>query len=182
MYEDLKIIHWPDPRLLKMSKPVGAFDASLRALAERMFQLMREAKGVGLAAPQVGMNIRMFVMNHTGRPEDDRVYVNPMLSDAAGDEEDEEGCLSLPGITIKVLRSKSIHMEARDVEGNPILQDESGYIARVWQHEFDHLNGVLLTDRMGAVARMAHRRTLKELEADYLEAHPAAAAKVKVRR
>src|SRR5215211_3289943 len=98
MYEDLQIIQYPDPRLKKASLPVEKFDESLKALAARMFQLMREARGVGLAAPQVGQNVRMFVMNHTGEPADDRVYVNPELVDAEGAEEGEEGCLSLPGI------------------------------------------------------------------------------------
>lgn len=164
MYEDLRIIHYPDPRLKKRSIAVEQFDEKLKALAQRMLELMREARGVGLAAPQVGLNLRMFVMNATGNPEDDRIYVNPELYDPAGDEEGEEGCLSLPNITANVLRSKFMRMKAQDVEGNPIDQAESGYLARIWQHETDHLNGVLITDRMGMVAKMAARKTLKELE------------------
>src|SRR5690606_13355616 len=96
MYEDLRIVHYPDPRLKKRSVPVERFDENLKALAQRMLELMKEARGVGLAAPQVGLNIRLFVMNHTGNPEDDRIYVNPELYDPAGDEVGEEGCLSLP--------------------------------------------------------------------------------------
>jgi peptide deformylase len=172
MYEDLKIIFWPDPRLKKVSKPVDTFDASLKELADRMFQLMREAKGVGLAAPQVGLNIRLFVMNATGEPQDDRVYVNPVLSDGNGEEDGEEGCLSLPDIRINVLRFKELRMQAQDVEGKPIEEAADGFVARIWQHEFDHLNGTLLLDRMGAVARMAARRTLKDLEEQYREEHP----------
>ena len=172
MYDDLKIIYWPDPRLLKMSRPVIAFDPSLRALAERMFVLMRAAKGVGLAAPQVGQNIRLFVMNPTGEPADDRVYVNPILTNADGEEDGEEGCLSLPNIHVNITRSKSIHMSARDLDDKPIEQDATGYIARIWQHEYDHLNGTLLTDRMGPVARMANRKTLSDLKADYESANP----------
>jgi peptide deformylase len=167
MYEDLKIIEYPDPRLKKPSQAVEHFDPSLRALAARMLQLMREARGVGLAAPQVGQNIRLFVMNHTGDPKDDRVYVNPELSEAEGSEEAEEGCLSLPGINARVVRDKAMRMRARDLEGNDIDQKEIGYIARVWQHEFDHLNGTLITDRMGPVAKMAARKTLRELEEKY---------------
>src|SRR5688500_18874757 len=102
MYEELKIIEWPDPRLKAVSKPVEAFDEKLRSLAGRMFELMRADKGVGLAAPQVGVNIRMFVMNPTGNPEDDRVYVNPELHEPAGEEEGEEGCLSLPDIHAQI--------------------------------------------------------------------------------
>jgi len=167
MYEDLKIILYPDPRLGKMSKPVEKFDQNLKDLAARMFILMRENRGVGLAAPQIGLNIRMFIMNSTGKPEDDRVYVNPELTEPLGEEEGEEGCLSLPQINAKILRSLSIQMKARDVEGKPVSQLESGYIARIWQHEVDHLNGTLLLDRMGPVAKMANRKLLKDLEQRY---------------
>ena len=167
MYDDLQIILYPDPRLKKVSQPVEKFDESLKALAARMFQLMREHRGVGLAAPQVGQNIRLFVMNPTGDPKDDRVYVNPELTEAAGTEEAEEGCLSLPGLNARVVRDKSMRMRAKDLDGNDIDQVESGYIARVWQHEFDHLNGTLITDRMGAVAKMGARKMLRELEEKY---------------
>src|SRR6266513_1170729 len=146
MYEDLKIILYPDPRLFKRSKPVEKFDQSLKDLAARMFVLMRENRGVGLAAPQVGVNVRMFVMNSTTKPEDDRVYVNPQLSDPAGSDEAEEGCLSLPKINTTILRSDSILMKAKDLEGKPIEQLDAGYMARIWQHEVDHLNGTLLLD------------------------------------
>lgn len=167
MYEDLKIILYPDPRLLKMSKPVEKFDQNLKDLAARMFVLMRENRGVGLAAPQVGINIRMFVMNSTGKPEDDRVYINPELTEPLGEEEGEEGCLSLPQITAKILRSQSLQMKARDLDGKPFTQLETDYIARIWQHEVDHLNGTLLLDRMGPAAKMGARKTLKELEQRY---------------
>ena len=172
MFDDLKIILYPDPRLKKVSEPVRDFDERLRLLAARMFELMREAKGVGLAAPQVGHNIRLFVMNPTGESGDDRVYVNPVLSDVEGDDEAEEGCLSLPGIHIKVVRGSRARMQAQDLEGNPIEQVESGFVPRVWQHETDHLNGTLLTDRMGPVARMANRKILGELKEQYEALHP----------
>ncbi|MGE5612333.1 MAG: peptide deformylase [Bacillota bacterium] len=177
MFEDLKIVYWPDPRLLKRSKPVDVFDDSLHQLVQRMLVLMRESKGVGLAAPQVGINIRLFVMNHTGQPGDDRAYVNPVLSDQAGEEESEEGCLSLPGIHIDVLRSKVIRITAQDVDGRPVDQQDSGYLARIWQHETDHLDGILLTDRMSMGARLANRKILKDLEERYNAEHPAAAKK-----
>jgi peptide deformylase len=172
MYEDLKIILYPDPRLKKISAPVTDFDERLRALAARMFELMREAKGVGLAAPQVGENVRLFVMNATQDPADDRVYVNPVLSDFEGDEEQEEGCLSLPGIHVNVNRGKQVRMQAQDLDGRPIEEVASGFPARVWQHEFDHLNGTLLTDRMGPVAKMTHRKVLNELKEQYDLLHP----------
>ena len=166
---DLEVIHWPDPRLKKASEPVAVFNDELRTLARRMFELMREHKGVGLAAPQVGRNLRLFVMNATGEPGQDRVYVNPELSNLEGDDEAEEGCLSLPEIHVNVVRAKKATMRARDLEGNPIEEAATGFAARVWQHEFDHLNGVMLTDRMGFVDKMANRRKLKELEEKYEE-------------
>src|SRR2546421_10125317 len=129
MYEHLKILLYPDPRLMKMSKPVEKFDENLRELVARMFVLMRENRGVGLATPQVGLNLRMFVMNATGKPEDDRVYVNPELSEPLGEEEGEEGCLSLPQINARILRSLTIQMTARDLDGKPFSQLESGYVA-----------------------------------------------------
>src|SRR5690348_12502452 len=167
MPDDLKIIYYPDPRLKKISAPVAEFDQSLKDLASQMFALMREEKGVGLAAPQVARNIRLFVMNATGNPEDDRVYVNPQLADAEGDEEGEEGCLSIPELRVKVPRSKSLRMTAVDLQGNPIEEKADGFVARIWQHETDHLNGVLLTDRMGPVAKIANRALLKDLEDRY---------------
>lgn len=171
MFEDLRIISWPDPRLLKNSSAVETFNDDLRALAMRMIDLMREAKGVGLAAPQVGQNIRLFVIGPTGSPEDERVYVNPVLSDLAGDQEGEEGCLSLPGITAKIVRADSVKIDAYDLDGRAIQEVQTEYIARIWQHEFDHLNGKLLMDRMGTVGKLANRKKLRDLEAEYREAN-----------
>ena len=169
MYEDLAIVLYPDPRLRQMSKPVERFEPHLKELAMRMFELMREHRGVGLAAPQVGQNIRLFVMNHTGELKDDKVYVNPELTEAEGTEEAEEGCLSLPNINANIIRDKKMKMRAQDLDGNWFEEATSGYLARVWQHEFDHLNGTLIIDRMGAVAKMAAKKTLKELEQKYEE-------------
>jgi peptide deformylase len=164
MSHELKIVLYPDPRLKKPSEPVTQFDDDLRDLVVAMFKMMREAHGVGLAAPQVGRNLRLFVMNASGEAGDDQVYINPELSEADGQDEAEEGCLSLPDIHVKVIRNKLITIKAQDLEGVPFRQSASGFIPRVWQHEFDHLNGILLTDRMGPVAKMTHRKRLKELE------------------
>jgi peptide deformylase len=182
MYDDLKIILWPDPRLKKISKPVESFDDNLRKLVERMFVLMRESKGVGLAAPQVGENVRLFVMNPNGEAGNDRVYVNPLLSQGDGEEEGEEGCLSLPKVNINVWRNKTLKVQAQDLEGKSFEQTETGYLARIWQHEVDHLNGILLTDRMGPVARMANRKILRELEEKYEAEHPPPPGKKKSKK
>ena len=169
MADELKIILYPDPRLKKVSRPVEDFDSTLHNLVVQMFKLMRDAHGVGLAAPQVGQNLRVFVMNPSGEAGDDQVYINPVLLDGEGNEEAEEGCLSLPDIRIKVNRSKQITIQAQDLSGTPFEQAATGFIPRVWQHEFDHLNGIMLTDRMGPVAKMTHRKRLKELEDAYAQ-------------
>ncbi|MFT3787218.1 MAG: peptide deformylase [Tepidisphaeraceae bacterium] len=164
MYEDLQIIKYPDPRLKAPNARVETFDENLKALAARMFELMREAKGVGLAAPQVGVNLRLFVMNHSGEPGDDRVYANPTLTAVDGETEGEEGCLSLPDIHIDVLRADKVRLQAQDVDGKPVDIIDEGFVTRVWQHETDHLDAILLTDRMGFSAKMKFRKKLKELE------------------
>jgi peptide deformylase len=166
MYDQLKIILYPDPRLKRASTEV-IFDGYLGGLVKRMFELMRESRGVGLAAPQVGNNLRVFVVNPTGNPEDDRVYANPVLFDAEGEEIAEEGCLSLPGIHVNVPRATSLRIKAQDLAGNPFERLETGYAARICQHELDHLNGILLTDRMGPTAKLENRKILKDLEDQY---------------
>jgi peptide deformylase len=167
MFEDLKIIHFPDPRLRTKCRLVETFDEKLAQLVAKMFELMRVDKGVGLAAPQVGKSMRFFVMNATGKQEDDRVYINPVLSDPDGEEESEEGCLSLPGINIAVLRSTTLRMQAQGLDGKPFEERESGYVARIWQHETDHLNGILLLNHMNPVQKMTYRKKLRELESEF---------------
>lgn len=167
MLDTLRIIYYPDPRLKQVSAPVRVFDQALKDLAVRMFELMREHRGVGLAAPQVGRNIRLFVMNATGDPNDDRVYVNPVLTAGADSADGDEGCLSLPGITTQVLRAQEMQIAAQNLDGQSFEETQSGLPARVWQHEVDHLNGTMIIDRMGPAARMGCRRLLKELEEKY---------------
>jgi peptide deformylase len=165
--ERLRIIRWPDPRLEKVSRPVTEFDESLGRLAQRMIHLMREAGGVGLAAPQVGINLRLFVMNPTGEEVDSKIYVNPEFTETSGVEEAEEGCLSLPGINIPVLRSAQATLRAQDLAGTWFTQSADGYVARIWQHEYDHLDGILLTNRMSALGKLTWRRRLRELKAEF---------------
>jgi peptide deformylase len=165
MTKALSIVHWPDPRLKTPSASVTAFDGTLRDLANDMFALMREEKGVGLAAPQIGRNLRLFVMNHTGEPADDRVYVNPVLTPLGDTEtESEEGCLSIPDVRIRVWRADKMRIDAQDLDGKPISIERDGFETRVWQHENDHLLGILLTDRMSFTDKMRYRRKLKTLE------------------
>ena len=175
----VEVVLYPDPRLRRRSRPVEEPDAEtlakLRVLAERMLVLMRQHKGVGLAAPQVGVNVRLFVMNPTGDPGDDRVYLNPELCDADGTADGEEGCLSLPDIRTDVPRSLRLRMRALDLDGNAIDETAEGFAARVWQHEVDHLDGVLILDKMGPTAKMGSKKKLRELEDEWKKEHPAAA-------
>jgi peptide deformylase len=116
--------------------------------------------------------LRLFVVNPTGEPADARVYVNPELTNPAGEEEEEEGCLSLPEIRTDVLRIKSLRIKALDPRGRPFEEEATGFLARIWQHEFDHLNGTLIIDRMGPLARLKHRKALRELREQYEKDHP----------
>jgi peptide deformylase len=165
--KNLRIIHYPDPRLRQLSAPVTEFDGELEALVQRMLALMTQGKGVGLAAPQVGVNRRLIVVNPTGQPEDNRVFVNPAIRDPHGSVEAEEGCLSLPGINVQVRRAQRCRLTAQDLNGQPIELEIEDLLARVCQHETDHLNGVLITDRMGPSDRIATRKTLRALEDQY---------------
>lgn len=163
----LRIIVYPDPILKKRAAEVTDFGPEIRALSERMFELMREDKGVGLAAPQVGVGVRMFVCNPTGNPEDDLVCINPRLEGLSGVESREEGCLSIPGVTVTVRRALRAVLHAVDIEGRPFRLEQSELPARIWQHEIDHLDGRLIIDNMSTEDEMANRRILKQLKEQF---------------
>ena len=167
--DDLAIIHYPDPRLRKKCARVTRFDDDLAALAERMNKLMHDGKGVGLAAPQVGILMRMFVMNPTGEPDDAMTFVNPVISDRAGSAEREEGCLSLPSVYVQIRRPESCIVTAQTVTGETIELEAEDMIARVCQHETDHLDGKLILDRIGPADKIATRKILQALEENYKE-------------
>ena len=165
----LEIILFPHPTLRHPSKSLKRVDAQLKKLVEEMFELMYAHRGVGLAANQVDLPIRLFVMNSSGSKGDgeERVFINPVLSRPKGIEENEEGCLSLPGLHGDVKRSKSVQVNAYDLSGNEINETFDGFKARIVQHETDHLDGVLFIDRMveGAVRKLAPE--LSNLETDF---------------
>ena len=167
--ETLAIIHYPDPRLRQVCRPVTKFDGHLAELVGRMRQLMHDGKGVGLAAPQVGSPLRLFVMNSTDDPQNDLVFVNPVIRGRSGSAEAEEGCLSLPGVNVNVRRAKRCQIEAQDLQGNPVILEGEDLLCRVWQHETDHLDGVLIIDRMGPTDKIAMRKTLRALEEGYAD-------------
>lgn len=162
----LEVLRYPAPQLRCRGEPIEKIDASVRAVAARMIELMREANGLGLAAPQVGLAWRMFV---TSGQEDapDRVYINPALTIIDAELVlREEGCLSLPDINIELRRPRAATINAQDLTGKQFELTDHELLARVWQHELDHLDGVLIIDRMSPMDRIATRKILKELEAN----------------
>lgn len=163
----LSILRYPDPVLRKRCLPIDQFDEQLAQLAARMIVLMHEAKGVGLAAPQVGLSVRLFVCNPTGESSDDVAWVNPVFKELTGAVEAEEGCLSIPGVNVPKRRAPRAVLEGQDLAGKPRRSDGVDLLARIWQHESDHLEGVLIIDGMSEVTEMANRRTLQQLAADY---------------
>jgi peptide deformylase len=162
----LRIVTYPDPVLRQPAEAVTEFNDEVRGVAHRMLELMREAPGVGLAAPQVGLSWRVFVANPTGEPGDDRVFINPEIVEASRDVAAmEEGCLSLPEIRGEVQRPRRVTVRAIDLDGERFELTSDELPARVWQHEIDHLDGVLIIDKMTRMDRLANRRPLKALEA-----------------
>lgn len=165
----LQIIPYPHPTLRHRSKPIRRVDAELKKIIDEMFDLMYEAKGVGLAANQVDLPLRMFVVNPAGErgAGEEMVLINPVLQRPKGSESAEEGCLSLPGIYGPVMRPKEIGLSAYDISGAAIERRVDGFLARVLQHEYDHLEGVLFFDRMGDQGREELREPLEELEIEF---------------
>jgi peptide deformylase len=174
----LSILHYPARVLRRKAEPVAEITTELRAVAARMIDLMRDAEGVGLAGPQVGVPWRIFVAHVPpleGRsPEASPptataapvVYINPTITDPAGGLEPfEEGCLSLPDIRGEVLRPPIVTIRATGLDGQPIVQTAGGLLARCWQHEVDHLDGVLIIDKMTQMSRLKNRLAIKDLEA-----------------
>ena len=165
----LRLVKYPDPLLRRRCRavPDDAFDDGLRAVVARMFELMAEHEGVGIAAPQCGLDARLFVMDAGDDLGGPRAYVNPVLDEADGDDEADEGCLSLPKVNVNVARATTLRLRARDPHGRPIEETADDFRARVWQHETDHLDGRLIIDRMSPTEKLAHRGVLRDLEADY---------------
>ena len=162
----LSITLWPAPILSQKSATVEVFDAPLHALIEAMIEAMYNAEGVGLAAPQVGVPLRLFVADVRSEGEfDPVVFINPRLELEGEWTSEEEGCLSIPDVRVQVRRPLKATIHALDHEGNGFSLTSETLAARVWQHENDHLEGVLIVDRMSPLDRLATRRTLKELRA-----------------
>ncbi len=165
----LSLVEYPHPALFRKSKPLLRIDEGVRDAVEQMFDIMYESRGVGLAANQVALPYRMFVVNATGDPEsgEELVFLNPVLSRPRGTAVQEEGCLSLPGLRADVRRPQRVVVEAWGLDGQQVRIDLDGFLARVVQHEFDHLEGRLFTDRLPDAAGLEVKRDLELLEDIY---------------
>lgn len=165
---DLKIVHYPDPVLLTVAKPVTEerFGKELEELVDKMFATMYQARGVGLAAPQVGISERIFVMdipNEDG-PSQKHAFINPEILHVEGEQVGDEGCLSFPGLYQQVKRDTRVIVRAHDVAGQEFELDVSDLAARCVLHETDHCDGIVFLDRMSPLKRQLAKRKIKRLQ------------------
>jgi len=159
-----EVVLYPDPILRRVADPIERFDDALRDLVHAMFSRMKKSNGVGLAAPQVGLRQRVLVLNPTGEKADDLALVNPTIVARAGPRVVyDEGCLSFPGIFAEIVRPERCTVRAFDPLGNPIEKEFEEFTSRIIQHEYDHLEGVLLVDRMSPAEKQKHKGALEDL-------------------
>ena len=167
----MKIVNYPHPALRVKARPVAAIDADVQKAAAEMLELMYKHDGLGLAAPQVTLDYQMIVMNFAGdheRPEMECVAINPVIVDTKGGTvNDREGCLSFPGLYQNVRRAKSVLVNYYDLKSQLQVRECSDLVARVWQHEIDHLQGSLFIDRMGSLGLSRSQKDLEKFIADF---------------
>ncbi|HET9252759.1 MAG TPA: peptide deformylase [Candidatus Eisenbacteria bacterium] len=164
----LSLRYYGDPILRAKAAPVTAYPPELADFVQGMFECMYREEGIGLAAPQVGEGIRVFVVDVGGderTPRVKRAFVNPVIVEKAGSATAEEGCLSIPGYRADVKRAARVVVEALDERGAPFRIEAEGLLARALQHETDHLDGVLFVDRLGALQRKLLEGKLKRFQA-----------------
>lgn len=161
----LPIRLYPDPVLKRRCPEVEGFDAELAELERSMAETMYAAPGVGLAAPQVGVEKRLMLVDIEGSAEEPRLhtFVNPVIRSAEGTDVDLEGCLSIPGISEKVRRPLRLVVDAQNVEGAPFTLEAEGFLARAICHEIDHLDGILFIDRLTGLRKERVKRQLKRM-------------------
>ena len=160
-----EVVKYPDPVLAKPGLPITVFDAKLKTLVEEMFESMYAAQGIGLAAPQISISQRLTVIDCSFKknPEEKIVLINPEIIDREGKQVEEEGCLSLPDIREKVQRAAWVKVRAQDVNGEWFEIEGEELLARAFQHEIDHLDGVLFIDRLSRLKRDLVIRKMKKL-------------------
>lgn len=164
------ILHYPDKRLRQQAQQVTQFDAELARLLEDMAETMYAAPGVGLAAPQIGVALKIFVIDvATGadQPSDLRVFINPEILSKAGEIENEEGCLSFPGVHEDITRAERVKVRAQNAKGEFFELETDGILAIAIQHENDHLNGKLMVDHLSMLRRrLVHRSMMKRVASE----------------
>jgi peptide deformylase len=160
----MRIVHYPENVLRQRAAPIPEPDSFVHELAERMNELMREAKGVGLAANQVGWPHRLVIVGVSGEEGRYQAFINPAIIARTGRLNEEEGCLSVPGVSARVRRAQHIVVEATTLAGERVRIEAQDLAARTWQHEIDHLDGLLFIDKIGPAARLVIRSRLRELE------------------
>jgi peptide deformylase len=162
----LKIVKYPEPVLSQPGEPVNEFDGELRKLAADMFETMYAAQGVGLAAPQVGVSKRVTVIDlSAGKdPAKKLVLVNPEITFTEGKQYEEEGCLSFPDIREKVVRAFKVKIRAQDEKGKWFEMEGEELLSRAFQHEIDHLDGMLFIYRMSALKRDLNLRKIRKMQ------------------
>ena len=165
--EKCHITHYPAEVLVKPALPVDKIDDTIRRLVDKMTDIMVELRGVGFAAPQGGVPLRLFIISLDGNRNNVRVYVNPAVKGEGSLVENEEGCLSVPGIFTKIKRYSQATVTATGLDGKTFTEKGEGLYARALQHEFDHIEGVTIVNRMPTTARIAHRKQLKMLEEEH---------------
>lgn len=161
----MDVTYYPDPVLRQKAKPVGEITGEVAARAREMLSVMYEGRGVGLAAPQVSWSVQLCVINPTAQDRShERVCVNPVLLDLSGEGVAEEGCLCFPEVHGNIPRATRLTARYYDLEGHRHEEVAEGLLARIFQHEVDHLHGRLIVDRMTPASRAAVQARLRELE------------------
>jgi len=158
----LTVLEFPDPRLRKQAKPVAQIDENIRQLVDDMFETMYVAPGIGLAATQVNVAKRVLVVDVSENSDQPMCLINPEIVEQRGEEEMEEGCLSVPGVYERVSRAEYIKVRALDRNGKPFELETNGLLAVCVQHEIDHLNGKLFVDYLSGIKRQRIRKKLEK--------------------
>jgi len=159
---NLNILEFPDPRLTTVASDVDLFDKALKKLVQDMTETMYSAHGIGLAATQVNVHKRLLVLDVSENQDQPRVYINPQILISEGEQDHEEGCLSVPGIYATVRRAENITIRAQDLDGNTFEEQAEGLHAVCIQHEMDHLIGRLFVDYLSPLKRNMVKKKLEK--------------------
>ncbi|MGR3319627.1 MAG: peptide deformylase [Candidatus Anammoxibacter sp.] len=163
----MNVVIYPAEPLRQKATPIKEIDDTICKNAHEMLDIMYDADGIGLAAPQVEWSKRLIVIDVRDELEDEKIFVNPYIVNEEGTMLSEEGCLSFPGVTGKIPRSDIVEVAAYNLQGEKIQIKTDGLLARVFQHEIDHLNGILFIDKMTPASSMANSQKIKEFERIY---------------